>query len=285
LSTTTARTTESAAFVPAAGGGLRWALADSLVLTWRNLLQTIRVPELLFFMMVQPIMFVLLFAYVFGGAIPIPGGGNYREYLMAGVFVQTVAFTTYPTAIGLAFDLQLGIVDRFRALPMSRSAVLIGRTLGDSARMVATIVVMSLCGLIIGWRIREGVLSALAAFALLLFFGYAMSWIGALVGLSSPNPETAQTAGLFWLFPLTFLSNAFAPTQNMPAVVKAFAEWNPVSAIVTATRDLFGNPNPMAASDSFPAQHALALSLFWCVLIIAVFAPLSVRKYRKTASR
>jgi ABC-2 type transport system permease protein len=285
MSTTTQRTGAASVVTPAAAGGLRWFVSDSLVLTWRNLLATIRVPELLFFMMVQPIMFVLLFAYVFGGAIPIPGGGSYREYLMAGVFAQTVAFTTFPTAIGLAYDLQLGIVDRFRSLPMSRSAVLVGKTLGDSARMVVTIVVMTLCGLLIGWRIHNGVLNALAAFALLLFFGYSMTWIGALVGLKSPNPETAQTAGLFWLFPLTFMSNAFAPTAGMPTAVRVFAEWNPISAVVTACRELFGNPNPAALSDAWPAQHAIPLAIFWAVLIIAIFAPLSVRTYRKTASR
>jgi ABC-2 type transport system permease protein len=261
MSTTTQQTQVPAVSRTAAGGGVRWFVSDSLVLTWRNLLQTIRVPELLFFMMVQPIMFVLLFAYVFGGAIPIPGGGSYREYLMAGVFAQTVS------------------------LPMSRSAVLVGRTLGDSARMVATIVVMTLCGLLVGWRMHNGLLNALAAFALLLFFGYSMSWIGALVGLKSPNPETAQTAGLFWLFPLTFMSNAFAPTQGMPTAVRVFAEWNPITAVVTACRDLFGNPNPTVASDAFPAQHPVLTALLWRVLIIAVFAPLSVRTYRKTASR
>jgi len=285
MSTTTQRTSAATTTTSVASNGLRWAVADSLVMTWRNLLATLRVPELLFFMMIQPIMFVLLFAYVFGGAIPLPGGGSYREFLMAGVFAQTVAFTTYPTAIGLAYDLQLGLIDRFRSLPMARSAVLIGRTLGDSVRMVPTMVVMALTGLLVGWRIHAGVLAALGAFALLLFFGYAMSWVGALIGLSAPNPETAQTAGLFWLFPATFLSNAFAPTQGMPGWLQAVAEWNPVSAVVAACRELFGNPNPFAAADSFPAQHPVLTSLFWSVLLIVVFAPLSVRKYRRAASR
>jgi ABC-2 type transport system permease protein len=280
--------TSTTAPLPAAprpAGGVRVALADGLVLTRRALMHTWRVPELIMFATIQPIMFVLMFAYVFGGAIPVPGGGNYEEFLMGGIFAQTVAFGGASTGVGLADDLQKGLIDRFRSLPMARSAVLIGRTSADLVRNAMVLVVMALCGLFVGWRVHDGLLSALAGFALLLLFAYSMSWVGALIGLVVPNTETANTAGLIWLFPLTFMSIAFVPPQGMPDWLQTFAVWNPISATVAAARDLFGNPNPGAEFAAFPMQHPVLTSLAWSLLILAVFVPAAVRRYRGAASR
>ncbi|HEX5016082.1 MAG TPA: ABC transporter permease [Actinomycetes bacterium] len=264
----------------------RWVMSlhDGLVITKRNLLHTTRVPELLLFTTLQPVMFVLLFAYVFGGAIPIPGGGSYREFLMAGIFVQTIAFNGASTAVGMAEDMQKGLVDRFRSLPMAHSAVLVGRTIADMLRGVLVLVVMSICGFLVGWRIHNGVAEALFAYALILAFGFAMSWIGAWIGLKSPNTEVANSAGFIWLFPMTFLSNAFVPLTGMPTVLQTIAVWNPVSAVVAASRDLFGNPNPYVG-DAWPEQYPILVSIVWIVAILAIFVPLSVRAYRRSTSR
>jgi ABC-2 type transport system permease protein len=193
-----------------------WGLHDGLVVARRNLIQTVRVPELLFFSIVQPVIFVLLFAFVFGGAIPIPGSDPttapdanvYRQYLMPGIFGQTVAFASAAATVGIAEDMKRGIIDRFRSLPMASGGVLIGRTFADAARQILVLFVLSVTGLLIGWRINDGVLNAIYAYLLLLLFAYTVAWIGSWIGLYMPNPETAQTAGLVWLFPLTFLSNA-----------------------------------------------------------------------------
>ena len=254
-------------------------ISDAMVMTWRQLLQTIRVPELLVFATIQPIMFVLLFAYLWGGAVPLPGGESYREYLVPGIFVQTVAFTTAATSVGLAEDLKRGLIDRFRSLPMARSAVLFGRTLGDTARNILVLFVMSVCGLLVGWRIRDGALAAIAAYLILMLFGYAMSWIGAFAGLSVSSPEAANNLGFIWLFPLTFLSNAFVPVDTLPDWLQVVANWNPISAVTAAVRDLFGNPNPIT-DPPFPIKYAVPVSIGWCLLILAIFIPLSVRKYR-----
>jgi ABC transporter DrrB family efflux protein len=263
---------------------LTMALHDGLVITKRNLLQTTRVPELLLFTTLQPVMFVLLFAYVFGGAIPIPGGGSYREFLMAGIFVQTIAFNGASTAVGMAEDMQKGLVDRFRSLPMAHSAVLVGRTIADLLRGVLVLVVMSICGFLVGWRIHNGIAKALLAYLLILGFGFAMSWIGAWIGLKSPTTEVANSAGFIWLFPMTFLSNAFVPLTGMPSVLQTIAVWNPVSAVVAAARDLFGNPNPYVG-DALPEQYPILMSIGWILVILAVFVPMSVRAYRRTSSR
>ena len=209
-----------------------WTLHDGFVVARRNLIQTIRIPELLFFSLVQPVIFVLLFAFVFGGAIPIPGDtatDAYRQYLMPGIFGQTVAFAAASSTVGLAEDMHKGLIDRFRALPMSPPAVLIGRTLADAVRQVLVLAVLSITGYLVGWRINDGMLNAIAAYALLLLFAYTVAWIGAWIGLYMPNPETANTAGLVWLFPLTFLSNAFVPISSMPAWLQTFAAFNPIS--------------------------------------------------------
>jgi ABC-2 type transport system permease protein len=261
------------------------ALSDALVMTRRSLLHIPRVPELLFFSTIQPIMFVLLFAYVFGGAIDTHGHGSYREYLLAGVFVQTVAFSSASTAVGLAEDMQRGLIDRFRSLPMARSAVLVGRTFADLVRAVFICAIMVAAGYVVGWRVRDGAVKAIAAFGLILLFAYAMTWVGSFIGLSARNAETANTAGFVWLFPLTFLSNAFAPIGSMPAFLQHVATWNPVSSTVQAARELFGNP-PIAPPDhSFPVDHPILVSVAWSLLVLFVFVRLAVRKYAQVASQ
>jgi ABC transporter DrrB family efflux protein len=264
-----------------------WTLNDGLVVARRNLIQTVRVPELLFFSLVQPVIFVLLFAYVFGGAIPIPGDDGadaYRQYLMPGIFGQTVAFAAASSTVGLAEDLHKGIIDRFRALPMSPPAVLLGRTFADAARQILVLVVLSITGYIVGWRIDNGLLNAVWAYALLLLFAYTVAWIGAWVGLYMPNPETANTAGLVWLFPLTFLSNCFVPINSLPGVLQTFAAWNPISALVLSCRELFGNPTGIQP-DYWPLHNAELYTLLSCTVLIAIFATLSVRRYTRATSR
>lgn len=271
---------------------LGWGLHDGFVVARRNLIQTVRVPELLFFSIVQPVIFVLLFAFVFGGAIPIPGSDPsaaadadvYRQYLMPGIFGQTVAFASAASTVGLAEDMHRGIIDRFRSLPMASGAVLFGRTFADAARQILVLAVLSVTGLLIGWRISDGVLNAVYAYALLLLFAYTVAWIGSWIGLYMPNPETANTAGLVWLFPLTFLSNAFVPITSMPAWLQPIAQWNPISSLVLATRDLFGNPTGIIG-DAWPQQNPILYTLLSCAVLIAIFAPLAVRRYRRTTAR
>jgi ABC transporter DrrB family efflux protein len=262
---------------------LAWAVSDAAVMTRRNLIHTVRVRELWPFIIVQPVLFVLLFAEVFGPAISLPGGGSYRQFLMAGVFAQAVAFTTYPTAVGVAWDMQLGLMDRFRTMPMHPSAMFIGRTLGDLGRMAISVALMALCGLAVGWRINDGVAPAVGGFALLALFGFSMSWVGAYFGLVAKSVQAAQSQPMLWLFPLTFVSNAFVPTQHMPGVLEDVANWNPVSAVAAATRTLFGNPHPFADPHSFPAQHAVLLSVLWSVGMTSVAAVLCTRRMRAVA--
>jgi ABC-2 type transport system permease protein len=260
------------------------SLRDSSVVAWRNLVNIKRNPDFLLSSTAQPIMFVLLFAYVFGGSL---GGEAYREFLIPGIFVQTVAFNSAFTVIGLANDLQKGIVDRFRALPMSRVAVLLGRTSSDLAVSVLTVVIMSLCGLIVGWRLRGSFTEAVLAFLLLLLFSFAMSWVGAFIGLIARSVEVAQSAGLIWLFPVTFISSAFVPAESMPGPLRAVAEWNPITVTADALRKLYGNPIRVTGPppDSWPYHHAVAYTIASALVIIAVFIPLAVNRYRKVASR
>ena len=265
---------------------LGWGLHDGLVVARRNLLQTIRVPELLFFSLVQPVIFVVMFAYVFGGAIPIPGDPDplaYREYLVPGIFGQTVAFAAAASTVGLAEDMHKGIIDRFRSLPMYAGAVLFGRTFADAARQVLVLAVLTVTGYAVGWRINDGAAKAALAYVLLLIFAYTMAWIGSWIGLYMATPETANTAGLIWLFPVTFISNAFVPTAGMPTWLATLAEWNPLSALVLACRELFGNPTGIP-SDAWPMQHPEAYTVISCAVLLAIFIPLAVRKYRRTTA-
>ena len=261
------------------------ALGDGAVVAKRNLIKIKRVPELLVFTTLQPIMFILLFAYVFGSAIDT-GAVNYREFLIAGIFAQTVIFGATLTGAGLADDIQKGIIDRFRSLPMSCSAVLVGRTTSDVLNNVLVIVVMSLTGLVVGWRVRTSVLEALAGFLLLLLFAYAISWIMAWVGLLVPTPEVVQSASFIVIFPLTFIANTFVPSQGLPGPLRTIAEWNPVSAVTQAARELFGNVGPQdVVPDVWALQNPVLYTLIWVALILVVFIPLSLRQYRLTTSR
>jgi ABC transporter DrrB family efflux protein len=261
------------------------AIHDGLIIAKRQILQLARVPEVLIFSTIQPVMFVLLFRFVFGGSINTPGT-DYIQFLMPGIFVQTVTFTLAGTAVGLAEDMTKGLIDRFRSLPISRSAVVLGRTLGDAALNIVVLLVMGLAGLAVGWRPDSGLLSVAAGFGLLLVFGYAMSWLGVLVGLSVRDSRAANGSIFVLVFPLTFLSNAFAPTTNMPKILQYFAEWNPVSTMVAATRELFGVPVQFGVTaDSWVSQNPLQMSLVYMLLIMLVFIPLSVRRYMNTASK
>ncbi|THA27600.1 ABC transporter permease [Streptomyces sp. RKND-216] len=273
---------------PVAKGGLSQSVTDSLIVAKRNLIRMKRIPEMVIFGLIQPVMFVVLFSYVFGGSINVPGAGldpgAYREFLMAGIFAQTVTFATAGAGAGIAEDMHKGLIDRFRSLPMARGAVLTGRTLADLVQTALTLVVLALVALIVGWRTHENALKVLAGFGLLLLLGYAFTWIGALIGLSVRTPEAATSGGLIWLFPLTFISIAFVPSQNMPTVLQHIAEWNPFSATVQAARELFGNVAPgYPVPDAWPMQHPAWASLIWSVLIIAVFRTLAVRKYKSAS--
>jgi len=262
------------------------ALSDGWVVAQRNVIKIKRVPDILVFVLISPIMFVLLFAYVFGGAIDVPGKVEYKEFLVPGIFAQTVVFGATFTGYGLADDMQKGLIDRFRSLPMARSAVLIGRTTSDVVYNVLSLVIMALTGLLVGWRIREGVLDAVLGFLLLLAFAYAISWIMAYVGLLVPSVEVVNNASFIVIFPLTFVSNAFVPQESFDGVLKTFVEWNPVSTVTQACRELFGNTDPsVAVPDSWAMQNPAVYTLLWAVAIVAVFAPLSARQYRVSTSK
>jgi len=261
------------------------AIKDSLIITKRQLLQLARVPEVLIFSTIQPVMFVLLFRYVFGGSIETGQPGGYVQLLMPGIFVQTVAFTLAATASGLAEDMKKGLIDRFRSLPISRSALIVGRTLGDSLLNIVVLAVMGMAGYLVGWRPTSGFLKVALAFLFLLFFGYALSWVGIYIGLSARDARVVQNVSFLVTFPLTFLSNAFAPTTGMPRPLQYVAEWNPVSTMVAACRQLFGLENQFGATaGSFPSENPLTMSFIYMGLIMVVFVPLSVKKYKNASN-
>jgi ABC-2 type transport system permease protein len=258
-----------------------WLLKDTVVLTRRSLARIAREPETLANVTIQPVIFVLLFAYVFGSAIRIPGGGNYHEYLVGGMLGMGLAGTAPGTAVGLVTDMSIGLIDRFRSLPMSRAAVLAGRTLSDLLTQVIGVVVVAAVGLAIGWRVHTGPGDIAAAFGLALLLGYAFTWAGACLGMTLRSAEAAQQIGFIFFLPLTFISNAFVPTQGMPGWLQAVANWNPLSALAAASRQLFGNPNPAAAVRAWPMQHPELAVVAWSALMLCVFAPLAVRLYRR----
>ena len=261
------------------------AIKDSLVITKRQLLQLARVPEVLIFSTIQPVMFVLLFRYVFGGSIETGQPGGYVQLLMPGIFVQTVAFTLAATASGLAEDMKKGLIDRFRSLPISRSALIVGRTLGDSLLNIVVLAVMGMAGYLVGWRPTSGLFQVGLAFLFLLFFGYALSWVGIYIGLSARDARVVQNVSFLVTFPLTFLSNAFAPTTGMPRPLQYVAEWNPVSTMVAACRQLFGLENQFGATaGSFPSENPLTMSFIYMGLIMIVFVPMSVKKYKNASN-
>ena len=260
------------------------AFKDTMIITQRQLRLLTRVPEVLVFSTIQPVMFVLLFRYVFGGSIDSGQPGGYVQLLMPGIFVQTVAFTLAGTAVGLAEDLKKGLIDRFRSLPISQSALVVGRTLGDSLLNIVVLAVMGIAGYIVGWRPTSGVISVGIGFIFLLLFGYALSWVGIYVGLSASDARVVQNVSFIVTFPLTFLSNAFAPTTGMPRALQYFAEWNPVSTMVAACRELFGLENQFGATaGSFPSENPLITSFIYMIIIMVIFIPISVRKYKRAA--
>lgn len=271
-------------------------VSDSLTIVRRNLVKIKRVPDLLVFTTMQPIMFVLLFGFVFG-ALAVGNASGYREFMMAGIFAQTVVFGGTFTGFGMAEDMQKGVIDRFRTLPMHPGAVLFGRTLSDVVNNVISLVVMALTGLLIGWRIRDGLPRAALAILLLLLFAYAVSWIMAWVGLKVRTPEVVGNASFMVIFPLTFIANTFVPAENLPTVLRTFAGWNPVSTLTHAARDNFGNLGALsdagmseeaargAAEYTWALQHPEIYTLGWIALILAVFVPLSIRTYQRTMTR
>ncbi len=249
----------------------RWAVDDAVTITWRNLTKMRRMPQLLVFATVQPVIFVLMFRYVFGGAIntgPIP----YVDYLMPGIFAQTVTFGSLQTGVGLAEDLRTGLIERFRALPMARSAVLAGRTLADLVRNVFVVLLMVVVGFLVGWHLHTNALALVAGIGVLLAFAFALTWLFAIVGLATGDPETAQAASFPLLAPLVFASTAFVPLKSMPGWLQAFAAHQPVSVTVDAVRDL---------TVGGPTTHDVLTSLAWSIGMVVVFAPLAVRRYRR----
>jgi ABC-2 type transport system permease protein len=260
-------------------------LNDIFIITRRQILLLVRVPEVLIFSTIQPVMFVLLFRFVFGGSIDTGQPGGYVQLLMPGIFVQTVAFTLAGTASGLAEDMKKGLIDRFRSLPISRTALIIGRTLGDSLLNIVVLTVMGITGYLVGWRPTGGFGKMMLGFLFLLLFGYALSWVGVLVGLSAKDARVVQNVSFIVTFPLTFLSNAFAPTTGMPRALQYFAEWNPVSTMVAGCRSLFGLETEFGATaGSFPSENPLLTSLIYMVVVMAIFIPLSARKYARAAN-
>ena len=256
-------------------------IGDSVSLVWRNLLTIKRVPQLLVFATIQPVIFVLMFRYVFGGAIPIPGV-NYVDYLMPGIFGQTVAFGAISTGIGLAEDMSKGLIERFRSLPIARSAVLIGRTVADVCRNVFVQILMTLVGIAVGWRIHGGAIKFVIAFLLMLGFGFAMSWVFALLGLVTKNAETTQAAAFPLMAPLVFASNAFVPVSSMPSWLQVWARNQPLSVTIAAVRKLTLGDERAAAIGLTESTTSMVLkAVGWMVLIVAIFAPLAINRYRK----
>jgi len=252
---------------------MRQLVSDTMVITERNLVRLTRAPDLVLAFTVQPVMFLLLFVYVFGGAIQTPGY-DYKDFLLPGIIVQNIAFGGFVTALGLNEDLKKGLIDRFRSLPMARPSVLAGRTLADVVTNTLSVVVLLVTGLLIGFSFDAGVVEIVGGFALLLLFGYAFSWVFALLGLLVSSPEAANSLGFIAVFPLTFISSAFVPVESMPSALRWFAEINPFSVVVDAMRALWVGA---------PAHNSVWGAVVWSLVIIAVFAPLAVSRYRRAA--
>ena len=264
---------------------LTYALADGVAIAKRNVIKIKRVPDVLVSVLISPIIFVFLFACVFGSSIDIPRG-SYREFLIGGVFALTLTFGATWTGTGLADDMQKGIINRFRSLPMARSAVVVGRTASDMIYNVISLVIMAGAGLSVGWRVHNGIGNALLGFGVLLLFAYAISWIMAYVGLMVPSVEVVNNASFMVIFPMTFVANTFVPSDNLPTPLRIFAEWNPVSAVTQAARELFGNLPPGTPEPaSWSLQNPVLYTLLWVVVIIAVFAPLAVHRYKRVAAK
>lgn len=251
---------------------LRYGISDALIISKRDLLVWLRVPAFIFFAIVQPVMFVLLFRYVFGGAISVNVPGGYVDYLMPGIIAQSAAFASFGTAIGLAREIQLGVIDRFRSMPMARSAVLLGRLIADSIRLLVTVVVILLVGYAVGFRFHNGVAAGIAMLGFGVAFGIAICCVSAFCGLALKNEETVQSFGLAWLFPLTFVSSAFVPVSSMPSWLQVFAKNQPVTIIINEMRSL---------ALGGPLFSGGIKSVIWLIGIVAIFIPLAIRSYRR----
>ncbi|HEU4512216.1 MAG TPA: ABC transporter permease [Nocardioidaceae bacterium] len=255
-------------------------LQASATIVWRNLIHIKRMPEMLLDVTVQSVMFVLLFVYVFGGAIQVPGT-DYRDFLVPGIMVQTIVFSSAIVAMGLTNDLQKGIVDRLKSLPISRSSVLVGRSISSLIHSSIGMAVMGLTGVLVGWRIHTNVVDAVLGVLLLLLFGFAMIWLGIWVGSMMRTVEAVQGLMFTVMFPLTFVANTFAPPESMPSWLRVFAEWNPVSSLAQACRELWGNAPAVGADAAWPLQHPVLMSVVWPLLLTAIFAPLALRAYKR----
>lgn len=262
---------------------VRWFISDVLVFARRNIEHIRQVPEKLIDVTLQPMMFVILFAYVFGGAIDVPGS-NYREYLLGGILIQSLGFGMMGPATSIATDLTEGVIDRFRSLPATRTAYLVGHFLAELAGLAISIVILSLAGLVIGWRTHTDIVHVGGAFLLLLLFASAIIWVGTLIGLSVRSPDAVMGIGFMVIFPLTFLSNAFVPIGTLPTVLEYFAAYNPISVIVAAVRELFGNPTAPISRSVWPLEHPVLAATGWCLVLLAVALPLSLRRFRKVTT-
>jgi len=262
---------------------LRLFFSDVLVLTKRRIARIRNEPETLADVTFMPVIFILMFAYVFGGAIGLPAGGSYHEYLIGGMLGMGLAQTAPGVAVALVTDMSTGLMDRFRSLPMSRWAVLLAQSIAELLTQMISAVIIVIVGLAIGWRVHTSPADVAAAFALALLFGYAFTWAGVWLGMVLRSPESAQQLGFILFLPLTFISSAFVPTQAMPGWLQPIANWNPMSALAAACRQLFGNPNPAAAVPAWPMQHPELAVIFWSAGMLLVFAPLAVRAYRRKA--
>jgi len=259
--------------------GLVRRLCDVGVLTGRNLVHIVREPLQLSDVTVQPVLFTLLFVYVFGSGVLLPGG--YTQFAIAGLLALNLTTSAMGTAVGLSTDLNSGVIDRFRTLAMWRPAVLVGRTFADLLTALMCTTFVALTGLLVGWRPEGSILSTLGGFGIFLLFSYALSWGCGCLGMVSKGPESAQSVGLVVLFPLAIVSNALVPTEHMPALLRTIADWNPVSAVTAAARELFHNPNPSATIQAWPMQHPVTASLLWCFGLLAIFVPLAIHLYRR----
>lgn len=258
-------------------------ISDTWVIARRGLIHMRRQPEALSDATIQPVMFVLLFAFVFGGAISVPGGGSYKEFLMGGIFAQTIVFGCFGVALALSNDRNNGAIDRFHSLPIPRSAVLAGHAVANLIRSFLPIGFMTVAGFVVGWRIHSGPLDILAAYGLMVVFSFAMIWIGVLLGSLVPTPEGVQGVAFVVIFPVTFIASTFVPTSTLPSVLKTVAEWNPTSSLANALRHLFENPGGVPPTDgAWPLQHPVAYTLIWAIGIVVVCAPLAVMQYQRS---
>lgn len=258
----------------------RHVVADALVFARRHISHIRQIPEKLLDVTLQPIMFTLLFAYVFGGVIAIPGG-TYREYLLAGVMIQSISFGIMGPATSIATDVREGVIDRFRTLPISRASYLIGHILAELASSSLGITILSLSGLIIGWGIYSSLLGALAGYGLVLLYAAAMVWVGTWIGLIVRAPDAAQGVVFLVVFPATFLANTFVPLAGLSPVLRAIAAWNPVSTLAAAVRELWGNPTAVPPDPPWPLQHAVLCAVLWSLLLLAISVPLAIRAFRR----